>query len=382
MPSQLAQLPGKAEGWLSEEDRYLFDVQGFLVVRQILSPALVDACNQALDAHPEWFHERGEDARLDGRTLPGYHASAAKAWGSSPSPGLTGTHGRADISIDTGASPFKDLVALPRAVRYMVGIIGPQIVFSGAGGFLQTKGAEGLTLHNGGNPDGTEPDDAVDRRQRQFYSWTNSARPDLQMRAGESRIIYSLTPSNPGDGGFVAIPGSHKGNLPAPLALRRLQSVGASAAVVQPALLAGDAVVFSENCTHGTGPWKSDTPRRALSYSYNPAYLSGGMDAAGAGHEVVDEGWEEGGAKAALRMALAATGQWWSSVQPGIVGDRARGGPVKAAEADGKTITNGGVPGTRGYRDGGRPDIVALLEAATAQEEEEVAAAGGAKARL
>ena len=48
-------------------------------------------------------------------------------------------------------------------------------------------------------------DDAVDRRQRQFYHWTNSSRPDLQMRTGESRIIYSLTASNAGDGGFVAM---------------------------------------------------------------------------------------------------------------------------------------------------------------------------------
>ena len=134
-------------------------------------------------------------------------ASAATAWGDSPSPGLMGTHGRSDISLDISRAPFKDLVAMPAVVRYMCGIIGPQLVFQGAGGFLQTKGAEGLTLHNGGNPDGTEPDDAVDRRQRQFYRWENSMRPDLQMRTGETRIIYALTPVNQGDGGFCAIPG-------------------------------------------------------------------------------------------------------------------------------------------------------------------------------
>eukprot|EP01046_Picozoa_sp_COSAG06_P078965 COSAG06_NODE_26488_length_613_cov_3.869650_1_plen_87_part_00 len=44
---------------------------------------------------------------------------------------------------------------------------------------------QGLTLHNGGNPDGTEPDDAIDRRQRQFYRWENSQRVDLQIRSGE-----------------------------------------------------------------------------------------------------------------------------------------------------------------------------------------------------
>ena len=37
--------------------------------------------------------------------------------------------------------------------------------------------AEGLTLHNGGNPDGTEPDDAVDRRHRQVSSLSTIRRP-------------------------------------------------------------------------------------------------------------------------------------------------------------------------------------------------------------
>ena len=134
-------------------------------------------------------------------------ASAATAWGDCPSPGLTGTHGRSDISLDISRPPFKELVAMPSVVRYMCGIIGPQFVFQGAGGFLQTQGAEGLTLHNGGNPDGTEPDDAVDRRQRQFYRWENSMVPELQMRTGETRIIYALTAANQGDGGFCAIPG-------------------------------------------------------------------------------------------------------------------------------------------------------------------------------
>eukprot|EP01044_Picomonas_judraskeda_P003337 COSAG03_NODE_273_length_9568_cov_33.245644_7_plen_65_part_00 len=46
---------------------------GFLVVRGILSSTQVAACNKALDAHPEWFNERGEDERLDGRMLPHYH---------------------------------------------------------------------------------------------------------------------------------------------------------------------------------------------------------------------------------------------------------------------------------------------------------------------
>ena len=46
------------------------------------------------------------------------------------------------------------------------------------------------------------------------------------------------------------------------------------------------AVMFSENVTHGTMRWRSATERRALSYSYMPAYLSAGPSQAHAGHEV------------------------------------------------------------------------------------------------
>ena len=239
--------PGREQGWMRPEDRYMFDVQGFLVVRGILSPEQVAACNAALDARPETIEIRGKEARLDGRFLEGLHESAKVAWGEEPSPGLTGTHGRGDISLDLTYSPFKELVALPAAVRYMLGLVGPEVRFQGAGGMLQTEGAEGLILHNGNNPDGTEPDDAIDRRQQQFYRWEASAHPWLQMRTGQIGVNYALTPAGGGKGGFCCIPGSHKGNLPCPLELRRLESA-ASAAVIQPVLEPGDAVIFAESC--------------------------------------------------------------------------------------------------------------------------------------
>lgn len=62
-------------------------------------------------------------------------------------------------------------------------------------------------------------------------------------------------------------------------------------------------------------PWKSAEPRRALSYSYMPAYLSAGQQQLHAGHEVVDAGWAAGGAREALHRALTETGSWWSGQQ-------------------------------------------------------------------
>ena len=110
-------------------------------------------------------------------------------------------------------------------------------------------------------------------------------------------------------------------------------------------------------------PWTSDHPRRTLSISYHPAYLSGNMDQQTFGsHDEVDRGWAAGGAQEALLAAITRTGPWWSSVAPGV--------------ADGRTAS--GVPGTRGYRDGGRPDISALLEAATKEQQEQKDSQAGA----
>ena len=66
---------------------------------------------------------------------------------------------------------------------------------------------------------------------------------------------------------------------------------------------------------------------------------------------MVDEGWAEGGARGALHSALTGVGSWWASRQPGVIGEGTEG-----------------VPGTPGWRDGARPDIAALLEAASAEE--------------
>ena len=48
---------------MSEREKYLFDLQGFLVVRDFLSAAEVKNLNDALDANP---HKRGEYGKPNG----------------------------------------------------------------------------------------------------------------------------------------------------------------------------------------------------------------------------------------------------------------------------------------------------------------------------
>jgi hypothetical protein len=37
---------------------------------------------------------------------------------------------------------------------------------------------------------------------------------------------------------------------------------------------AGDAIIFSEACTHGTLPWNADHQRRAILYKYNTGHMA------------------------------------------------------------------------------------------------------------
>ena len=44
--------------------------------------------------------------------------------------------------------------------------------------------------------------------------------------------------------------------------------------VVQPALKAGDALIFTEALIHGTLPWRGAHERRTLLYKYSPGHTS------------------------------------------------------------------------------------------------------------
>ena len=74
---------------------------------------------------------------------------------------------------------------------------------------------------------------------------------------------------NPGDGGFIGVPGSHKANQP-------FKPEPDSHLVVQPTLKAGDMLIFTEALMHGTRKWVSPNRRRSLLYKYSPGYSTWG----------------------------------------------------------------------------------------------------------
>lgn len=112
-----------------------------------------------------------------------------------------------------------------------------------------------------------------------------------KMHNGLVVAAWALSDSEPGDGGFCCVPGSHKAHYRYAFDPSRYDDP-----VVQVPVKAGSAVVFTEALTHGTMPWNAPQERRTLFYKYCPAagswapWSEGQWDAA---RRVIPSDWPE-----------------------------------------------------------------------------------------
>ena len=227
---------------MNDTEKFLFDLQGFLKVSNVLSTAEVQALNDAFDAN---WDERYEDPN---------HAPHGS------------THGPVRRGIFTGmlewnaphCQPFRDLLAHKKLIPYLNTFFGrgwkmDHSPFMLTGG----KGTEGLIMHGSTSRvfDGS-----------QYYQYANGV-----MRCGMIVCQFQLTDVNEGDGGFACIPGSHKANYPCPEAIRTWDEH--QEVVYNVPCKAGDMVIFNEATLHGTLPWTAKHERRSLLYRYSPKYL-------------------------------------------------------------------------------------------------------------
>ena len=246
---------------MNDYEKYLFDLNGYLVVEDALTPEEVRACNEAIDRNPDRIQVRSGELSLSG--------------GSSV---LRGEHGRGDIGgmlawPKPWGQPFRDLLAHPRIVPYLRELLRDGFRLDHVYGISMRAGAEGHVLHGGGTVDDLTS----------FYQFHNG-----RMRCGLTVVSWMLTDCGPGEGGFACIPGSHKSNYPTPRDVARLETdLGCVRHV--PAR-AGSAVIFTEALAHGTLPWRAAHERRSMLYKYSPGPLTYAKTHLPAGvAEVLDE---------------------------------------------------------------------------------------------
>lgn len=213
---------------MTPQEQYLFDLRGYLAVPNALTADQVAELNAIMDR------------RIAEEVPPHAH-----------------TH-RFYPLLEWGR-PYLDLIDNPRVSPYLEELLGPQFRLDHEYADLirAGKGPIGTTLHGGATPFGSP-----------FYYRYH----DGQMRNGLLVAAYNLCDVNPGDGGFGAVPGSHKSNVRFPDEWRELED--APDFVDRVTGPAGTAILFTEAMTHGTLPWRGAGERRTLFYKFSPHALS------------------------------------------------------------------------------------------------------------
>ncbi len=211
---------------MTPEEKFMFDLEGYIVIKNVLTPAEVAELNALAD---QIFTAKKDQA--DRRT------SQVSRWG----------------------APAQALIDHPNMVPYLLELLGPKFRIDHDYCIFMTKGGRAGGLHGGEG----------DREADHWYKYRDGV-----MRNGLTVVTFFLTHANVGDGGFACIPGSHRSNfvdnVPADVRMfeRRPHYV------VQPAVEAGDALIFTEALIHGTMPWAADHERRALLYKFSPGHSS------------------------------------------------------------------------------------------------------------
>jgi len=202
---------------MTEAEIFEFDLNGYIMYRNVLSREQVDRMNGILDEH---LTEESFNFRF--------------------------------LDLDP---VFMEVMALPRTLNVLRTMIGDWMRLDHAYGLQmdtlsEERGDTRPNLHGGPLEDNGE----------HHYQWFNG-----KMYNGLTVVMYALKDVNPGDGGFICVPGSHKTNMDFKPAVD-------SHIVVNPAFKAGDMLIFTEALVHGTNTWTSSSNRRSLLYKYSPGH--------------------------------------------------------------------------------------------------------------
>ena len=209
------------------EEKFIFDLQGYIVVKNVLSQAEVDELNAIADQKMADQEEVSNGLKIPRRV---------SLWG----------------------KPFQNLFDHPNMIPYLSELLGPQFRADHDYGIFMRQGGRKGGLHGGDHRAGTH-----------YYKYRDGV-----MRNGLTVVVYFLAPAPPGSGGFCCVPGSHKSNfaLNVPEEVRSFKCIPHYLA--NPSAETGDALIFTEATIHGTLPWTAENERRTLLYKFTPGHVS------------------------------------------------------------------------------------------------------------
>lgn len=225
---------------------YLFDLRGYVILKNAIDPQHLADLNQAFDQFPDlpYLGWHGNVQRLDNNGLAGVELQ----------------------NIVEAGEPFEKLIDHPSWVgrlhrycgekgTYVDGLFIDECFASirRTGGFFP--------IHSGGQ-------NAIVRNQ---YRMINGV-----FRCGQVNILLALTDFGPGNGGTLVVPGSHKSSfLPDEvhqLYQNRENYKTLPEGAMEVHLKAGDALMFVDALMHGATERTNPGERRAVIYRYGPMW--------------------------------------------------------------------------------------------------------------
>ena len=226
---------------MNDEQRYLFDTFGYLVVPDVLTQGQIDELRTTLKRPTEQFKPD------DQKQCPLHWSKVWRDMLDLPTLSpvleeLIGNHGLR-ANFEARATKHPEAPVLPTFRLDHINVhTHVDTSFKGGvlhGGWISTGGCQFFQYHDG-----------------KFYN-------------GLISVTFELYDTHANGGGFACIPGTHKANLPLPREWRDL-SQGIPEWVARVPGRPGDAIVFTEALTHGTLPWTVDDTRRTVFYKFSP----------------------------------------------------------------------------------------------------------------
>ena len=227
---------------MNEEQKYLFDVFGYIVVPNVLTTSEIERLRNTIAGPTEQFPPVPQDEG------PLHWDPIWRALLDNPviDPLLESLIGNPDLRHR------RDRQNRPAKPTYRLDHINVHTHVA--------KGFVGGILHGGWN--GVSG----------FYRYDNGT-----LFNGLTTVSFELYDTIGNNGGFACIPGSHKANIPAPRKWLDL-SKGVHPSITRVSAKAGDAIIFTEALIHGTLPWNVDDPRSTVFYKFSPHTLSWSAD--------------------------------------------------------------------------------------------------------
>jgi phytanoyl-CoA dioxygenase PhyH len=227
-------------GMLTEFEKWHFDLQGYLLLKDVVPPEDVARMVVLCD---EWHALSEEELPAPMRTY-----QDANTQDLTP---------RAINHIEYADEVFQRLVLNPEIMRVVLATTRncPQLL--GSALTRNTKEDNSIPFHSGFEGGIRNPaNDYQAANGEVFATFLNAAVSLVDVPAGT---------------GFVCIPGSHKSNFAAP---DNLTIDDEPPLVINIPAQAGDVVIFTEALRHGGRKWTGDEPRRTAFCRYCTAYAS------------------------------------------------------------------------------------------------------------